>query len=304
MPSTQSQRPTIARPLSAQAYLSSHEAFRSSSDQGERIVEWFESSGLLEHSGDVPSVLSVGAGGGDIDALLIEQLDQRNDAFGYDALDPNRSALERFRERCTEMSPHLANRIWLYEGNFQSFEPHHRYDLIHIVHTVYASGDPREMVEKAYRHLAPGGKMGVICSTDHGVNRFKARAFAEIDLPGRASTVPEAELLDALGCLSGAQLEIELLPSEIDVTSAMEPDRAGERLLSFFLQTDFPALTTGEQIAVLQALAEEAVADDGRYFIRQPMLCVAVTKNSVSERGRVSLNVRDMGSAEIADLSY
>ena len=293
----------IERGFTAERYVDAHEALRRNSNQRRQIFEWFQNTGMLDAGSDklVPSVLSVGSGAGDIDCGLIDHLEGRGGPFAYDAVDPNAKALSRFRDRCGEMDYSVANRVWLYECGFEQFEAGHGYDLIHIVHSIYGIGDLGGMMQKAFRLLGTGGTMGVMCSTDEGINRFKRQVFEVIDLPDRAGRVREHALVEALSKLEGAALECEIVPSEIDVTGCMEGTPDGDLLMSFFLQCDFASLEGGEQVAALQVLSEVAHERDGRMLLNQPMMGVTARKRQPGRRGEVSLRVR--GTSEFGRLS-
>jgi SAM-dependent methyltransferase len=293
----------IKRGFTAERYVDAHEALRRNSNQRRQIFEWFQNTGMLEAGCDkvVPSVLSVGSGAGDIDCGLIDHLERRGGPFAYDAVDPNSEALSRFRNRCGEMDYSVVNRVWLYECGFEQFEAGNGYDLIHIVHSIYGIADVAGMMQKAFRLLGTGGTMGVMCSTDEGINRFKRRVFDVIDLPDRAGRVREHALVDALSRLEGASLQFEIVPSEIDVTGCIEGTPDGDLLMSFFLQCEFESLEGGEQVAALQVLSEVAQERDGRMFLNQPMMGVTARKRQPGRRCEVSLKVR--GTSEFGRLS-
>ncbi len=287
----------VARGMTPAQYIDAHEAFRRCSNQQRQICDWFERTGLLEAGRDsvVPSVLSVGSGSGDLDCELIGRLECRGGAFVYDAVDPNGVALGRFRDRCGELGSALANRVWLYEGCFESFEPRHTYDLIHVLHSIYGMEDVGGMMEKAYRMLSVGGMMGVICSTDDGINCFKREVFEVIDLPGRSGRVCEDVLVGTLSGLEGVSLSFEIIPSEIDVSECFDGTTEGELVMSFILQSEFGRLTPGEQVAALQVLDGHAVERAGRRVLSQPMMGATVRRRSSGGRSELTLNVASAG---------
>lgn len=297
--------PTVGRGFTSAKYVDSHEALRRSSNQRQQILDWFDNTGLLQVGSEnvVPSVLSVGAGSGDIDCVLIECLERRGGPFAYDAIDPSGAALSLFRDRCGEMEASMVNRVWLYECGFEHFEAKGSYDLIHFVHAIYGIGDVSKMMQKAFRMLAPGGTLGVICSTDDGVNIFKRNVFEVVDLPGRTGRVCEQALVDSLLKLEGAALDFEIVPSEIDVTECLDGTREGDLLMSFFLQVDFGKLDAGEQIAILQVLFEHAHERDGRMMLNQPMLGITARKRREGHSSRVAMTVRegvDLGALAVS----
>jgi len=295
----------VGRGFTAEDYVDSHEALRRSSNQKHQILDWFRNAGLLEAGSEsvVPSVLSVGSGAGDIDCLLIEHFERRGVPFAYDALEPNGAALSVFRDRCGEMQPSMVNRVRLYACGFEHFAAGQAYDLIHFVHAIYGIEDVHGMMNKAFGMLAPGGTLGVICSTDEGVNNFKRDVFEIIDLPGRAGRVREQALVSSLSEIEGAALDFEIVPSEIDVTECLNSTPEGDLLMSFFLQADFAALETGEQIAVLQVLSEHVQERDGRMMLNQPMLGITARKRREGRPSQVALTVRgggDLGALTVS----
>lgn len=295
----------IERGFASHDYLTSHEALRRASDQRERVVDWFEESELLNFESVLPSLLSVGCGGGEIDLTIIRELERRGRAFTYDAVDPSGVALERFRERCSGEDAALAHRVWLHEGKFEDFEPGHCYDLIHFVHVVYGLDDLGPSLNKAYRLLNDGGRMGIVCSTDEGINAFKRAAFSKARLPGRSGRVNDDKLLDVLAELESADLRFEIIPSEIDVTACLEETEHGDQLMSFFLQTDFSQMTADERSELLKVLADcSASGQDGRRILHQPMLGVRVEKRKPSMPQRVALTLRErLGIGSFADVA-
>ena len=293
----------LERGFDSAGYLAAHEAFRRCSDQREQVCDWFERTGLLEFNAVVPSVLSVGAGGGDIDCELIGMLG-RQGAFAYDAIDRSGNALDRFGERCADLDPVADGRVWLHESDFEVFEPGHRYELVHFIHVVYALHDPRASMTKAYRQVAEGGCLVLVCSTDEGMNSFKREVFDRVDLPGRAGTVREADLLGALSGLEGAAEEFELIPSSIAVDGCFEGTGDGHRVLSFILQADFDALTPDERDEVLSVLDQHCHQRDGARYLSQPMLGVTVRKRQPAAKRSVTLNVPECRSlGALADVA-
>lgn len=274
--------------LDAKGYLAAHGAFRDYSDQRQNVMGWFGQAALLEGICPSPAVLSVGAGGGDVDIALIRELGGRG-PFAYDAIDPNRVALERFRERTGSLPPADARRVWMHHGPFESFEPGHRYDLIHFVHVIYSMSDLALAVEKAYRLLEDGGKIGIVCSTDEGVNRFKRTALAAIGCRDVGTSVPEAELLKALTSLEGTRMQLGMIPSRINVEPCLARLPVGDRILSFFLQCDFSALEPADQEAVLVALRRHCTGEPGSRGLEQPMLGITLTKERLGVSRRVAL---------------
>ena len=281
---------TASERLDSKSYLAAHEAFRRYSNQREMVMEWFEQSGLIELGVVAPSVLAVGAGGGDVDVALISEIGQFG-AFSYDAIDPNRAALERFRGRCDSLAAADSRRVWFHHGNFEGFEPGHRYDLIHFIHAIYSISDLSAAVAKAHRLLEDGGRMAIVCSTDEGVNSFKRDALAAIGRPTEGTTVPEAKLLKALSELEGTSMELGMIPSRINVEPCFAKIKEGERVLSFFLQSEFSALPSDAQDEVLGALEKHCIGEVGNRGIAQPMLGISLKKESATAGRRVGMKV-------------
>jgi SAM-dependent methyltransferase len=297
-------RKAVAVALDSDGYLAAHRAFRKCSNQQVQILEWVDRSGLLDLAGGSPSVLGVGSGRGDVDLEMIRRLHDQG-GVAYDAIDPSRAALEQFSERCHEQLPSgAAARVWFQQSNFEDFEPGRRYDVIHFIHTMYSISDIGTAAAKGYRLLEDDGRLVIICSTDEGINRFKAEVVERLGLPCR-TTLPEAQLLVALSELQGSGLQLEIVPSSVSVESCLQQSEEGEQVMSFLLQTDFAKMPAGAQAEVLDVLASHCDEIDGVRSLSQPMLALEVTKQVPNATRQVSFNVRDphrsLGSlAEVA----
>ncbi len=221
--------------LSHQRYDETHELFEQSSNQQRRIIKW-----LLDLiSSDYASVqrlkiLSVGCGSGIMDVPLIKSIAQTSNQVEYTGVDPNELACRRFQDDFDDQE--LPNvQLDLREQDIESLISTDRFDVIHLVHSLYYFDDPADTLDGLLKLLAPEGKVLIVQAPEAELNQL-AKCFW---------THHEEHGIWFSDCLAGHLSERGLafsrqrIDGEVDVTRCFEADcPRGEMILDFITQSD------------------------------------------------------------------
>ena len=202
------------------------------------------------------SVLSVGCGSGILDRHLLETLAGQFDGVRYVGVDPNRAECDRF-ERTLAHACSNASQIDVHPVAFEDFHTERRFDLIHVIHTLYYLPDQAAAIHRAVELLNPGGQL-LILSAD--ADRFNALSRLFWRRLWRRTPWYSSEVRHFLQ-QSGLAYEVCRLPARLDVTDCFKTasDR-GRLLLDFITQVDTATLPEPTQHLVrsyLRAIAEQ-----------------------------------------------
>jgi SAM-dependent methyltransferase len=98
----------------------------------------------------VPSVLSIGSGAGALEARLAREHGTR-----LAVVEPSRQLLAAFSAKLGSLAADI------FPGPFQDYHPRERYDLVLSIHSWYALGMDRGLLERALSCVKAGGKLFV-----------------------------------------------------------------------------------------------------------------------------------------------
>jgi len=162
--------------LSHKRYDETHELFEQSSNQQQLILEWLKDLISLRHASSDPlKILSVGCGSGILDNRLIRSIATTSQQIEYTGVDPNAVACRRFQDDFDNQE--LRNvRLELLEQDIETLTSRERFDIIHVVHSLYYFGDPANTLNALLELLAPGGKVAVIQAPEAELNQL-AKCF-------------------------------------------------------------------------------------------------------------------------------
>ena len=117
----------------------------------------------------VHTLLSIGAGEGQLEIQLAEEYGLQ---LGY--IDRAESMVSAFNDRVKEKAAgHLILESHL--GDFETYQPKNRYDLVIAIHSWYSIRFNQEMVQKALDLLEPGGRFFVSLTSEQ--DQFKQRVW-------------------------------------------------------------------------------------------------------------------------------
>jgi SAM-dependent methyltransferase len=251
-------------PMNETGYLDAHVVFRHASTQQARMLDWIRSSlDVLSPTDPAVSVLSVGCGSGILDGHLIKSLSQRFDGVRYVGVDPNRAECDRFERTLVRDCPE-ASQIDVHPVAFEDFHTQRRFDLIHVIHTLYYLPDPAAAIRRAIQLLNPGGQLLILSADD---DRFNALSRLFWQRLWQRTPWYSSEVRHFLQ-RSGLAYEVCRLPARLDVTDCFETgnDR-GRLLLDFITQVDTAALPDVTQRLVRSYLRAIAKQHDGAAFV-------------------------------------
>jgi ubiquinone/menaquinone biosynthesis C-methylase UbiE len=221
--------------LSDKRYDETHELFERSSNQQRRIREWLVDL-ISSHYASLHTlrILSVGCGSGILDVPLIESIATTSKRVEYTGVDPNELACRRFQDDFDNQE--LPNvQLDLREQDIESLTSTERFDMIHVVHSLYYFDDPADTLDGLLRMLAPEGKVVVVQAPEAELNQL-AKCFW---------THHEENGIWFSDCLAGhlsnrgLAFSRQRIDGEVDVTRCFEPDcPRGEMMLDFITQSD------------------------------------------------------------------
>jgi SAM-dependent methyltransferase len=221
--------------LSDKRFDETHELFERSSNQQQLILRWLGDL-IRPHyaSLDPLRILSVGCGSGILDNPLIKSIATASKRVEYTGVDPNAVACRRFRNDFDNQE--LSNvRLDLREQNIEALTSTDRFDIIHVVHSLYYFEDPAASLDRLLRLLAPEGKAVIVQAPEAELNQL-AKCFW---IHHANSGIWFSDCL--ADHLSRRRLAFskQRIHAEVDVARCFEADcPRGEMMLDFITQSD------------------------------------------------------------------
>ncbi len=221
--------------LSDKRFDETHELFERSSNQQQLILEWLRDLiGPNYASLDPLRILSVGCGSGILDNPLIKSIASRSKRVEYTGVDPNAFACRRFQDEFDNLK--LSNvQLDLREQDIESLKSVDRFDIIHVIHSLYYFDNPATTLDRLLRLRAPEGKVVIVQAPEAELNQL-AKCFwthhAEngIWFSDRLADHLSQRRLD---------FSRQRLHGEVDIASCFEADCSfGEMMLDFITQSD------------------------------------------------------------------
>jgi SAM-dependent methyltransferase len=255
-------------PLSDQEYAECFDAFKKVSTEWSAIEEWLSHEFLPFVEGrEGADVLSIGSGTGDFDLNLMKMLLGKIPHIRYVAMDPNQNHNREFFSRY-EKSGLKLDFFEIMPQPFGHDNLEGSFDLIHMTHCLYYIPDREKAIIKAYDLLKPHGILLIFHQTALGINEIQ-RAYMK-QVKGH-----EKEMFSAYDILQifkklGLKFNFEILVSDIDVTDCMEENESGDRILSFFLESDLNGIEPYLKKEIINTLKETCRVHEGKYQLFHP----------------------------------
>lgn len=221
--------------LSHQRFDEAHELFERSSNQQQLILEWL-SDLIQSHCATQPTsrILSVGCGSGILDNPLIESIATTLQRIEYTGVDPNTVACRRFQDEFDDLAfPHV--QLDLREEGIESLTSVDRFDVIHVIHSLYYFNDPAETLDRLLGLLAPDGKVVIVQAPEAELNQLASCFWRHYE----ESSIWFSDCLADHLSTSQFAFARHRIHGEVDVKRCFEADCAdGEMMLDFITQSD------------------------------------------------------------------
>lgn len=256
-------------------FLEALEAFEGSSNQREQIAakltSWSPSGD--ESPGDRPDALrwlSIGCGGGDLDAMVARAFADEHARQHYVGIDPNPVECARCRKLFAALPGSIeatvvAKPFEAFDGEADSF------DLIYAAHTFYYVTDVERTVGDVERLLRPGGELIVLQAPLGALNQL-ANRFWEARL---SRSVPYSDTIEQRLRALRPSVRRFRIEAELDVTACLgsgdHTDDHGRAVLDFILQLDTSRLPPEVQKDVRAYLGAISRPDGARWLAPHPV---------------------------------
>jgi SAM-dependent methyltransferase len=221
--------------LSHKRFDETHELFEGSSNQQHLILEWL-SDLICSHYANLDPlrILSVGCGSGILDNPLIKSVAAISKRVEYTGVDPNAVACRRFQDDFNNQE--FSNiRLDLREQNVESLTSTDRFDIIHLVHSLYYFDDPADTLDGLLRLLAPDGEVVIVQAPEAELNQLAKCFWSHHAENGIWFSDCLADHLSQLRLAFSR----ERIHGEVDVARCFEADcPRGEMMLDFITQSD------------------------------------------------------------------
>jgi histamine N-methyltransferase len=257
--------------LTDQQFADSFGLFRQKTDQRVHMLAWigdlFEN--LARRNKDMLSALSVGAGNGNFDLLLIELLSKKVQSLNYVAVEPNRILCDQFKREFRAIDSHNTS-LCIVQSSFENYLVAKKYDLIHFTHCLYHIKDRHRALEIARSNLNDDGCILIFNSTAVGLQDVRIK-FSSLVRGVQGDICTEEQIHSVLQSSNADYLYYEL-PSRVDVTECFDShSEAGIMLLNFMLECDTQHLKKGLRATILNYLRSVSVERGGRIFMSHPV---------------------------------
>ena len=270
-------RSPTAPPLSAEAYARCFLTFRQHSTEWLGMLAWCEQrlAGLLPPRPRL-SALSVGAGNGDFDWLLLPMLRDRAPDLSWVFVEPSRAMCGHLRERMAR-EPMEGVAFELDHACFEDCARQDAFDLVLLTHCLYYIPDRAAAIQHALDLAGESGWVLIFHQTLLGIDQVQKRFIQRIK-GSEQEMLTSQDLRDILERL-GLPYRQEQIQSHIDVSECIRPDsEQGEALLSFFLECDVRDIDAGLKQEVREYLRELSQPDQGRMLLRHPVDVIMLSR--------------------------
>jgi SAM-dependent methyltransferase len=208
--------------LAPHTYARDHAAFEARSNQRGLIADWLVDR--LTSSRTLPrSVLAVGCGDGELDAVVAERLlatDCDGRTLRYVGIEPFEASAKRFHQRMGRANSHRLSFDTVI-APFAKTSLDETFDVVTFVHSMYYVPDVAEAVEAARALLRPGGEV-VVLTAPRGELNLLAGLLAPV-IEGHRQWFSD-DVYDALtycgldlGILAAIEATVDLTDASDDV---------------------------------------------------------------------------------------
>lgn len=265
--------------LSDERYHATHDDFEAASNQRELIIHWLErwADSVEWPAGRRCDVLSVGCGGGTMDARIADVFSRHADSLGLAGVDPNPQHTKAFAECFADR----ADQVTVATSTFENFRTTQRFDVIHFVHCLYYFEALTPALERAMSLLKPGGWLLVLQAPNEALNGLADRLWRKQWSRSAWYSDDVLPLAEALG----GNLHHERIEATVDVTACLDPDDPrGGQLLDFIAQTETGHLDPALQSSLRDNLGAISTARSGRRMAPHPVDAIAVQRQAFHQK--------------------
>ncbi|BAZ05091.1 methyltransferase domain-containing protein [Calothrix sp. NIES-3974] len=228
------------------------------------------------------SVLSVGAGTGDFDALLIAALQEylpRDYQLKYIAIEPNPFHCQRYQEQINAVNfPQVE--LEIHPDTIENFQTSAKFDVIHFTHSLYhMPGSEQRIIQDSMGMLKENGLIAITLATKDTVIYDLILKYADITgggIPDILSIEKMQELVTAMGLVYNATR----YPEYLNVESLYEENSpTGKSLMDFICQGDSSLLSQSQRQEFLQAIATGIQETEQGQLISMDGATMIISKN-------------------------
>lgn len=252
--------------LTDERYHATHECFERASNQRKLIIEWLQrvadETTFPKHR--PARLLSVGCGGGVMDARISSVFAEHAEALTLTGVDPNPEHTKAFESL-------FADKVYAVEvftDLFENYRPEGTFDVVHFVHCLYYFEHIAPELRSAADMLAPGGIMIILQAPNEDLNHLADRVWKkQFEQSAWYSD-------DVLAALEPLDLEIrtQRLEAHVDVTECFEPDNpVGVEILDFIVQAETGKFSAAFQASLRESLRAICRTQDNRLLARHPV---------------------------------
>lgn len=236
-------------------YAVAFQSFLNYCDQRKNLYRWFKDTTL--HTGSVQSFLSIGAGTGEVEEILLKLLNAYTHA-AVTLVEPNPTLARQITNRLP--SAEVIQARYEDSGLFAGVAGR-MYDFVLVSHSIYYLEDPKTVLQECYNMLNTGGTLMIINESVHGIHDFRKRYGGHESMLCSDQTV--------MDILPGPKAchQRHVIPGHIET-------RYFQDMLPFIL----PKFTDEQRSTVRADILEYAQHRYGDY-IYQPSVVLITTKN-------------------------
>jgi len=242
--------------MDGELYAQSQVAFRSNTDQQERMLDWTCSQrAILFPEKEALSLLSVGCGEGLFELSLLKRLSGWNPHVHFTGIDPNREVCRRFLSKESQLGALPAGYfVDVQPVRFERYHPDSHFDLVSFVHRLYFFTDVEAVLRKALAMTR--GHLLLFHTPCEALNVPFAFLWSHC---WERKLIFSAELASIL-----EQLDVSFvrhnIPASLNITDCFHPLEAiTHPILSFILQSDAAKLPPTVLKSILMHLWDASV---------------------------------------------
>ena len=205
-------------------------------------------------------VLSIGSGTGDFDLQIISSIFANNLGIKkYVCIEPLKENTEPLKANLRKV---LAdNQFEVIESLFEGSEFSTSFDFIHNVHVIHWMKDPVAALVKMDHLLKKNGLVVSVLQSKKGMPRIYKHL--KPDLKGCLT----AEKLMKRTHAAGLNYRMDYVPAELDVTSIINREEEGKKILQFVISSKLDENQFERSIPLIKELAKE---EKGTFIIEEP----------------------------------
>jgi ubiquinone/menaquinone biosynthesis C-methylase UbiE len=259
------------------SYAEGFQSFLHYCNQRTNLYHWFKTSELFSHM-SIKSILSIGAGTGEVEAELISNMNHPED-ITIILIEPNDVLAAKI---CTNVPTEIIKST--YESYYNTLVlSGKRFDMIMLSHSIYYLDDPEIALKQCYDLLNEDGMLMVINESIYGIHDFRKRygnhedmLFSDQDVE---KILPGPKVLHRKHVIDG-------------------------HIETRYLQTMLPfILPKVDNLAIIKAeVLEYAQQAYGDYIYQPSVVLTAIKVTPASDTLRLQLHIENFHSQEYAHM--